>query len=203
MTDAPISPEEVLRFWFLEAVDPTGSIDDWNQVWFGGGEGFDEVIRSRFAHLPDSARRGELDAWRAEARSALALVLVLDQFPRNIFRGSGRCFAYDGLALDVARASVERGDDRTIEPIEAAFVYMPFEHAEDIEAQRRCVTMFEQLVDRVPADQKAAFEEYLSYAIRHHDVIERFGRFPHRNEQLGRTMTAEERNYLDSGGDTF
>lgn len=192
-----------MDFWFREAVDPDDSIEEWNKVWFGDDEKFDQAIRSRFASLPDLALSGQLNSWLDHAGGALALVLVLDQFPRNIYRGSAQCFAYDGKAQEVADLAVERAYDQALRPIEAVFLYMPFEHAEDIDKQRSCVSLVRKLVERAPQGQKEDFENYVSYAVRHHDIIERSGRFPHRNEILGRAMTDEERDYLDSGGDAF
>lgn len=198
-----MNARDVLDFWFREAVDPEGSIDEWNLVWFGRDEHFDAAVRERFALLPDLALRGDLDAWVNEPQGALALAIALDQFPRNLYRGTPRCFAYDQKAQKVAELAVERGYDQELEPVGAVFLYMPFEHAEDIDRQERSVELFRALAERAPERQEDAFENYVSYAERHHAVIARFGRFPHRNEVLERTMTAEERDYLASGGDAF
>ena len=157
----------------------------------------------RFADLPERARAGEFDAWRAEARSTLALVLVLDQLPRNLYRGSALSFAFDDLAYEVAVGGIARGFDAQLSTVEAVFLYLPFEHAEDADAQHRCVALFEGLLGRCTAEVRPQFEAFLAYAVRHCDVVEQFGRFPHRNRLLGRTATDEEAAYLESGGDTF
>jgi uncharacterized protein (DUF924 family) len=133
----------------------------------------------------------------------LALVLVLDQFPRNLYRGNAQSFAYDSLAKEVAVAALGSRYDSELAPLEATFLYLPLEHCEEMEAQERCVSLFGKLVDRAPVDQRSQLESALSYAIRHREVIRRFGRFPHRNGILGRPSTAEELSYLASGGDTF
>ena len=171
---------EVVRFWR----------DAGAQAWFNGGEAFDRQCESRFldAHLA-AARRGHED-WLDTAEGALALLLLLDQIPRNIFRGSGHAFATDPLALHYAGRAVEAGFDRQVEPALRAFVYMPFEHSEALADQRRAVELFTTLDNA----------ESLKYAHAHLDVIEKFGRFPHRNRALGRVNTPEEQAWLDAGG---
>lgn len=199
MTDA----ESVLSFWFGDDLSTLDAILARCIVWFARDPSFDEQIRVRFGDLPTHAEQGHLDTWQDDARSSLALVLVLDQFPRNLHRDSNRCFAYDPIAHRVALDAIDRGFDAELAPVEASFLYLPFEHAEDIESQRRSVVLFEQLLDRVPEEMRPHFESTLSFARRHHEVIKRFGRFPHRNALLGRSSTDEELNYLESGGETF
>ena len=158
--------------------------------WFNGGAGFDAECRTRFldAHF-EAARRG-LDGWMGDAEGALALVLLLDQIPRNVFRGSAHAFATDGLAREVARAAIDAGFDARIDAPLRLFFYMPFEHAEDMADQERAVALIAAMGDAGYAD----------YARRHRDVIARFGRFPHRNAALGRASTPGERAWLDAGG---
>ena len=158
--------------------------------WFNGGAGFDAECRTRFldAHF-EAARRG-LDGWMGDAEGALALVLLLDQIPRNVFRGSAHAFATDGLAREVARNAIAAGFDRQVDPALRLFFYMPFEHSEDMADQDRAVQLFTAMGDA----------GYLDYARRHRDVIARFGRFPHRNAVLGRISTPEERAWLAAGG---
>jgi uncharacterized protein (DUF924 family) len=131
------------------------------------------------------------------------LVVVLDQFPRNAFRGTPRAFAFDGVARAVARAALDADFAECLHPLEAAFFGLPLEHAEDLALQHRCVAHYERLRDRVPESFRELFAEFVDYGCRHRDVIQRFGRFPHRNRALGRESTAEERDYLDGGGETF
>jgi uncharacterized protein (DUF924 family) len=142
--------------------------------------------------LWEQAVRGELDRWRSTPLAALALVVVLDQFSRNMFRGTPRAFAGDPAALAAAASVIERGFDRPLSAQERTFVYMPFEHAEDLAAQRRSLALFEALD---PND--------MEYARRHHEIIARFGRFPHRNSLLGRESTPEEIEFLKRPGSSF
>lgn len=158
--------------------------------WFNGGDAFDALCRARLgaAHLA-AARRG-LDGWAATAEGALALLLLLDQVPRNVYRGSAHAFATDGLARHFAARALEAGHDAAFEPSLRAFFYLPFEHSEDMDDQARSVALFDALGDA----------NYRNYAHAHRDVIARFGRFPHRNAALGRESTPEERAWLDAGG---
>jgi uncharacterized protein (DUF924 family) len=198
-----MTPDTILTCWFGENLDSQERVEERCDLWFGGPASFDDFIRARFADLPERAKNGEFEDWRREPRSSLALVLVLDQFPRNLFRGSNQSFAYDGLAEVIAIAAIASGFDTAVHPVEAAFFYLPLEHAEDREAQRRCISLFRALVERAPAALRPRFESFVDYAVSHEQVIDRFGRFPHRNATLGRTSTPEERAFLDGGGETF
>lgn len=185
MSDAP-DPRinEVLDFWFRELTP---------EDWFQGGEEVDARIRERFAALSDALRENVPDAWRANARGMLAAVIALDQFPRNLWRGDRRAFAADPTALALAREAVERGLDRDMATEERKFLYLPFEHSEDMADQTRSVELFTALGD----------ERSLDYAVQHQVIIERFGRFPHRNEALGRASTPEEIEFLKEPGSSF
>lgn len=195
--------EQVLRFWFGDSLESPEAVQKRAKLWFAPDLDFDRQIERAFASLPGRAREGALDAWEGEPRSALALVLVLDQFPRNLFRGSAAAFEFDAQALDVALRAVERGLDEALHPLEATFLYLPFEHAEDEALQDRCVALFRNLLERAPAPLNAQFVQFLAYAERHQAVIARFGRFPHRNAVLGRPSSAEEKAYLKEGGESF
>src|SRR5712692_3699843 len=195
--------EEVLAFWFDDDLDSPAAIGKRSELWFGSNTKFDEEIRRRFGRLADRAAVGEFDAWASQPRPALALVLSLDQFPRNLFRGSPQAFMYDTKACSAALAAIESGHDRALRPIEALFLYLPLEHAENLNLQNRCVALVEQLVSRAPAQLLKAFAGFADYARRHRDIIQRFGRFPHRNKALGRTSSPEEVAYLAAGGETF
>jgi uncharacterized protein (DUF924 family) len=190
---AAMNPQaaEVLHFWF-------GTDDTARDEWFRKDAAFDASIAERFATLVEQALAGGLADWDAAADSALARVLLLDQFTRNMFRGSPRAFAGDPRALALARAMVGRGDDATLPPLRRVFVYLPFEHAEDPAAQRESLRLFAALAAAHPA--LAAYEDY---ARRHAVVIERFGRFPHRNAVLGRASTADELAFLREPGSSF
>jgi uncharacterized protein (DUF924 family) len=183
MTDST-GPEGVLEWWFAPETKP---------CWFGGGDAFDEAVRDRLGPLYARAARGDLDGWAAETRGLLALVILFDQVPRNIFRGTARAFVGDPKALALARLAVDRGLDEGMSMDERLFLYLPFEHAEDLADQQRSVALFRALGDA----------GYLDYAIRHEAVIERFGRFPHRNAILGRESTAEEVAFLEQPGSSF
>ena len=171
---------EVVRFWRLAGM----------RAWFNGGEAFDRQCEALFlaAHL--AAARREHEDWLDSAEGALALLLLLDQIPRNVFRGSGHAFATDGLARHYAERALAAGHDAAFEPELRAFFYLPFEHSEDLADQQRSVALFEVLGNQT----------YTQYALEHRRVIERFGRFPHRNRTLGRTSTADEQAWLDAGG---
>ncbi|MFN7182643.1 MAG: DUF924 family protein [Thermomonas haemolytica] len=158
--------------------------------WFRGGAAFDAECRQRWQDAHFAAARRECDDWLADAEGALALVLLLDQIPRNIFRGSGHAFATDPLALHVAGRAIEAGFDAQVEPALRFFFYLPFEHSEAMADQQRAVELFTALGDA----------ELLGYAVAHRDVIARFGRFPHRNAALGRVNTPREQAWLDAGG---
>jgi uncharacterized protein (DUF924 family) len=185
----------VLDFWFgapgsAEAGRP-------RKAWFQKNPDFDREIRTRFGALQSEAAVGRLDAWQASPRGALALIVMLDQFPRNMFRDTPAAFACDAKALAHARCAVRRGFDRDLAPTERVFVYLPFEHAEDIATQRESMRLFNGL----KSDPASAGN--VDYAQRHFDIIARFGRFPHRNRILGRTSTAEETVFLSQPGSGF
>jgi uncharacterized protein (DUF924 family) len=179
-----IKPDQVLDFW-------TGAGP---KAWFAHDPAFDEEIRGRFEAVHFAASRGEFLDWAQDARGALALLILVDQFPRNLWRGSAHAFATDPMARAIARDAVERGFDRQVEPVLRPFFYLPFEHSERIEDQDRAVGLCEALRD------DSGDEDTLRWAHLHRDIIVRFGRFPHRNRALGRTTTPEEQAFLDGGG---
>ena len=186
-------PTEVLDFWF----GPPEVRGKARPEWFRKDEKFDAEIRRRFVALHASAALGEREAWRAEPRSMLALVIVLDQFSRNLYRGDARAFAQDAHALACAREALARGDDAKLLPVERQFLYMPFEHSEDLADQDRAVELMHGL---------EAFEEtrgLIEWAERHRVIVRRFGRFPHRNAVLGRVSSGEEAGFLKEPGSSF
>ena len=158
--------------------------------WFAKDAGFDADFKSRFEAVHHDAATGALDHWAGDAEGALALLILLDQLPRNAWRGSGHMFATDGKARAVARAAVDAGLDQRIDDAALrAFFYLPFMHSESLDDQHRCVALCTALSD-----------EQARYAVHHREIIERFGRFPHRNAALGRSTTAQEQQFLDGGG---
>ncbi|MFP2908833.1 DUF924 family protein [Pyxidicoccus sp. 3LFB2] len=195
-----VSAEEVLGFWFGHPPDPVlnPASARYQERWFEKDAAFDAECRRRFLDAHEAAASGALKAWRDEPRGALALLLLLDQFPRNLFRGTPRAFATDALARDTARHALARGLDLALPPVWRWFLYLPFEHSEEVHDQRLAVALFEMLALYHPASQ-----ESLDYARRHRDVIERFGRFPHRNVTLGRPSTPEEEQFLQEPGSAF
>ena len=195
--------EDILNFWFGDSLDSLDTVASRKELWFVRSDAFDRSIEARFGSLPDRALRGEFDGWSREARAALALVLVLDQFPRNLYRGSARSFEFDSKACEMALRAIEAGVDQKLHPLEASFLYLPLEHSEDLLLQDRSVELFEELVSRAPADLRPMFGEFVAYAARHREVIRQFGRFPHRNAVLRRGSTREEVVYLEAGGETF
>jgi uncharacterized protein (DUF924 family) len=185
----------VLEVWF-GTLDEGVAAPDRRQRWFNATSAFDQEIAERFAPLVAAAAEGGLAGFRATPRSTLAYVLVTDQFPRQIFRGTARAFATDPQALAAARAAIRRGDDATLGLDERAFLYLPFEHAEDLAAQEESVRLFTALRDDASGARRALADDYLRYAIEHRDIVHRFGRFPHRNAALGRASTDAEIDYL-------
>ena len=191
----PSKADEVLDFWFGRASEP--GYGEFRDEWFHKDPEFDARVTDQFAGLYEEAAAGDLDGWRDEARSCLALVIVLDQFPRNMFRGDGRTHAEDGRALGASKYAVEHALDRELPAFQRMFLYMPFMHSESVEDQRRSVEMFERLAGEPGAP------DVVSYAVAHRDIVERFGRFPHRNEILNRQTTPEEAEFLTTEGSSF
>ena len=175
-------------------ITPAGILAFWREAgrerWYKHDDGFDAEVRRRFLPLWQKAAAGGLASWDDSDDGALALVIVLDQFPRNIFRGTPEAFASDALARDVARHAIQRGVDKRIDPLLLEFLYMPFMHSEHLPDQLHCIALFEDTNNT----------ENQKYAREHADIIQRFGRFPHRNRLLGRDTTAEEQAFLDGGG---
>lgn len=192
MTEA----QAVLDFWFGPPDDPQHGQP--RAAWFRKDPAFDASIRERFGALIESALAGALAGWAADAHAALARVIVLDQFTRNSFRDTARAFAGDALALAAAQAMVAAGQDRALTGVERQFVYLPFEHAESLAEQQRALVLFGQLEADEPT--LAGLREW---AQKHHDIVARFGRFPHRNAALGRSSTAEELAFLQTPGSGF
>ncbi|MDM7984656.1 MAG: DUF924 family protein [Maricaulis sp.] len=179
------TPDEIIDFWFNEAGP---------KKWYATSPAFDATVRRRFARAVDEhakQMRAGRHPWLGNPDSAFALVLLFDQFPRNIWRGSGRAFSYDVLARNVSLDMIDRGFDWAIDESRRDFVYMPFMHGENLALQNLCIDLVRERLEG---------EGTLRHAIKHREVIARFGRFPYRNEALGRASTDEEREYLETGG---
>jgi len=196
-------PEEILQFWFADAAQAPAKAEARVSLWFTASAETDAQCRERFGTAVEAAARGELDSWTQAPRPALALVVLLDQFPRNIWRGTARAFAQDTQALAVARQAVAAGFLPELAPIEQPFLTLPFQHAETLGAQRESLRLCAEILAAAPPDWRALLESFLPYAQQHCELIERFGRFPHRNAVLGRVSTADEQAYLEHGGQTF
>jgi uncharacterized protein (DUF924 family) len=192
------SAHQVLTFWFDDPTAPDSEYGQQRRIWFQKDPDFDSQIREHFLSTYEQARRGEHDDWQTAPNTALALILVLDQFPRNMFRGTAKSFETDGQALQIAQAAIAQGYDQALLPVERMFFYLPFEHSEHIDHQHQAVALFEALVAVAP-DLQAT----LDYAYRHRDVIARFNRFPHRNAILGRGSTPAEKAFLQEPGSRF
>ena len=195
--------EDLLACWFGSALENHSAARARVELWFRQDAAFDRQLAERFHDLPERGQRGELDAWADTLRHALARVIALDQLPRNLYRGSPRAYGFDAAALAAASDALGRGHDRALDPLEALFLYLPFEHAEELAMQERSVRLFEALQERAPSGLEPVFAGFTDYARRHYAVVARFGRFPHRNETLGRASTEDERAYLTDGGERF
>lgn len=195
--------EAVLSYWFGTVGENGFPAQDRRDLWFGASPETDAEIAARFGDDVERAGRGELESWARTPRGRLALILLLDQFSRNIHRGTPEAFANDDRALALCLEGLRLGHDRTLRSCERVFFYLPLEHSEDPVHQSRCVGLLEELLRGSPQGTRPRLEEALAYARKHRDIVERFGRFPHRNPILGRASTPEEERFLRSQGETF
>ena len=186
MTDHRSADQDVLRFWFEESSP---------QQWFSKNDAFDAAISDRFGadvqSVGEAMEAGAPPPWGSETKALLATVILLDQFPRNIYRDTPEAFRFDPLALSLAHQAIETGEDMALQPLERSFLYMPLMHSESLKDQSKCVDLMETRVGT---------EDNVHHAKEHRKVIERFGRFPHRNAILGRESTPDEISYLEQGG---
>ncbi len=195
--------EDVLEFWFGGLNEGELVPSERFDLWFGGAGTIDQQIRNCFADEVERAGEGAYDGWSVAPRGTLALLILLDQFPRNIFRGSPRAYAFDEKARDLCLRGLAAGQDRELITVERAFFYLPLEHAEDSVLQQLSVTAFTDLLSQAPDPLKETCRSFLDYAKRHRTIIERFGRFPHRNTSLSRPSTAGEEAFLREPGSSF
>ena len=188
------TPRAILEFWFAPQTRP---------LWFEKDKAFDEQIRSRFGALVHAAQLGELDGWQDSPESTLALLLLLDQFSRNVYRGLAKAYLGDERARQIADRAIARGFDELVDFQQRCFFYLPFEHGESLADQQRAIMLFSRALERAgPADRDRAIEEF-DFAHRHRVIIERFGRFPHRNDALGRPSTEAEIDFLRQPDSSF
>lgn len=193
------SPQDVLDFWFGDGLQHDWPSQDLNPLWFGGGAEQDDQIRQRFGALVASALSGGLSEWESALTTRLALVIVLDQFSRNVHRGQAQAFAGDARAQQLVLATLAAREDETLARVGRVFLYMPLMHAEDIALQARCVERFTALHDNSPPALREKLASNLRFAREHRDTVARFGRFPHRNAALGRESSDAELAFLKTG----
>ena len=196
----PATQNDVIDYWLGPAPKHPDDLKPHSARWYRVDAAVDAQIAERFGLAVEQARSGELLHWGEEAKGALALVLLLDQFGRNIYRDSDLAFVGDSLARAIAVRALDQGFDSQLTVPERAFLYHPFEHSEDLVDQARSVALFERLVAEAEPHWRDFATSFVGYATAHRRVIERFGRFPHRNAALGRESSAEEREYLEAGG---
>lgn len=195
--------DAIHEFWFGTNADDVKAADQKKKLWWSKDTAIDDIIAQRFEKTTLATVDGSLSSWKSTSRGLLAFILLTDQFPRNMYRGTSNAFAYDHIALQLCKQALEQGVDQLLRTIERVFVYLPLEHSESIADQERAVQLFKQLASDVPPSQKSTFDGFHQFAIRHRDIIARFGRFPHRNEMLGRTSTEEEIAFLKTAGSSF
>jgi uncharacterized protein (DUF924 family) len=200
---------EVLEFWFGTRPYAPAAVAQRMRRWFGDTTApelqpqTDEHIRLQFGELTQQAAAGRLARWESSPRRRLALILLLDQFPRNLHRGSAAAYAQDRQALELALGGLQLGADAALDPVERIFFYMPLQHSESRDVQEESLAAFRRLAAEAPADMAATFATVSQYAQLHYDIVERFGRFPHRNGALGRASTPDELTWLAGGGVSF
>ncbi len=199
-----IDSDKVLEFWFGDSRHSTDEFLRRRQIWFTASDEFDEEIKVRFESYIEQAAERSSECLRSSPKEIISLIILLDQFPRNIYRGTPRAFAYDSYSLGLTKKVIETGLDDSFTFVERLFVYMPLQHSEEKEVQQLSVKMFQRLID-VADDEvhKQSAKDSLKYSELHKEIIDQFGRFPHRNEILDRVSTQEELDYLAAGAETF
>lgn len=189
----------ILQFWFGSPLEQDWPANDCSKLWFGGGAELDTRIRERFGALVQQAQAGGLNDWEAAVPQRLALLLLLDQFSRHVYRGTALAFAGDHRAQQLVLQSLALGHDHLLPTVGRVFLYMPLMHAEDLALQDECVARFQHLHDTSPATLQASLAGHLGAARQHRDIVARFGRFPHRNAAMGRRDTGEEAAFVHDG----
>lgn len=196
--------KQILNYWFGGVLDsPSYFPLENSKLWFTKSQETDDYISKTFGDLIPLADSGRLSQWENTDKSRLALVILLDQFTRNIYRGSGQSFAYDHIARRICLETIEKGEDKDLLPVERSFFYLPLEHSEDLSLQNLSVEKFQNLLQESPESLREILGSSVDYAIKHREIIERFGRYPHRNEALGRESTKEEIEFLKTPGSSF
>lgn len=201
--DDQIRIDAILAFWFREQALTAPQIDRRMDVWFGSDEVFDHECKKEFSHDVDRASEGKLDHWAHEPHGRLALILLLDQFRRNIYRNTAEAFAKDKAALKLCVEGAMEKKDKGLTPIQRAFFYMPLQHAESRKVQSKAIEIYSRLSEAVSPTYRETFETIAQFAELHHDIVQQFGRFPHRNVLLDRKNTPEEDEYLAGDSPDF
>lgn len=195
--------DSILAFWFKEQSLSAPQIDRRMDIWFSEDPVFDHEIEKNFADDVDAASNGKLKHWATDARGRLALILLIDQFRRNIFRGTAKAFSHDKLALKLCVEGAMEKKDQSLKPIERVFFYMPLQHSESRRVQAKSVALCARLAEAVSPTYRETFLTVLQFAELHKDIIDQFGRFPHRNKLLDRDNTPEEQQYLEADSPDF
>lgn len=195
--------QEILNFWFGPLYGPEDFPKDKIILWFGKKDEIDRDIRTKYEYLVQAAAKHELDAWKETAHGRLALIILLDQFPRNIYRDTPQAYAFDHYAVQLTLEGLEQKVEEQLLPIERAFFYFPLMHAENLALQELSVEKYKTLVPSAPSSLRSNYKSYEDFAFRHYDVITCFGRFPHRNKILCRSSTQAEKDFLKTPGSSF
>jgi uncharacterized protein (DUF924 family) len=195
--------ETIREFWFGPNTDDKAVVEDRSRLWWSKNPATDKDMRQRFETMMTKAANHELDSWAATPGGCLALILLTDQFPRNIYRNTPRCFSFDPLARSWCKDGIQHGSHKRLRPIERVFFYLPLEHSESLEDQNQSVALYEELASGRNSEHGPKFDGFLRFAIRHRDIIKRFNRFPHRNQILGRESSPEELAFLKEKRSSF
>ena len=198
-----LHPDDILQFWFADSCESPAAARARNAFWFNADRAVDEQIWEMFSDDVSDAANGHYQNWADTAMGRLALIIALDQFPRNIFRGTAEVYRYDGRALHLARQGVTLGQLAGLSVPEQAFFLMPYQHSEDLAVQDAGVALYDAMAMAAPPEWRDLAVGYYDFAVRHRDIIAEYGRFPHRNSVLGRHSTAAESRYLAQGAATF
>lgn len=194
---------EILEFWFGPDATTETVSEEKGDMWFANGSNYDDIVRERFGDAITRAGAGAFDEWCVSPSGRLALIVLTDQVPRHVHRGTPGAFATDAKAREVCLAGIKLEADKALTPIQRVVYYLPLEHAEDLALQERCVSFYRQLLEDVSQDNLKDYETSVSFAVAHRDVIARFGYFPHRNEILGRPLNDEEHAFLQEPNSSF
>ncbi len=195
--------DSIIEFWFGSHTSNREINEQKKSIWWSKNEQTDQRITERFEIISTEVYRGDLVEMQRSARGLLASIICLDQFPRNMYRGTAKSFACDPAALGFAIEMVDKAWDQTLLPVYRVFAWLPFEHSEDLAMQHKSVMLYDNLRNSVEEDEREMFNEYYQFAYRHFEIIDRFGRYPHRNQILGRESTAEELDFLSQPGSSF